>query len=231
LAIGIFVLSQILASGLYFTLGGKAADLVPQASAAGPATPGTITTGQLVIVLLSQILVIAMTLAASQSAPGGVRQALRLDPPDGGTRAYLFAVVVMAPVIAAINILAYVVHPDHYLSDFKIFLDTARGPWPGLAATAIGAGAPLSEEMLFRGFLLTSATATGLGYWPAAAIVNIAWTALHVQYSIIGILEVFAIGFYLSWTLWRTGSLLVPLVCHAVYNSTLFLVMRYLPIG
>ena len=42
---------------------------------------------------------------------------------------------------------------------------------------------------------------------------------MHAGYSLVGILEVFLIGMFFSWLLWRTGSLRVAIVCHAVYNS------------
>ncbi len=232
LAAAIFIIGQLAAAGFYFALGGQAADLVAAApgSIAGP-PPNTITSSQLVIVLVSQIITVALTLAAAQAAPGGLVEALHLGEPLGGNRAYLYALVVLVPVLAVINAAAYVANPATYLDDFKIFLQAVRGDRPLIAATAIGAGAPLSEELLFRGFLLASATATSIPFWPAALLVNVAWTALHIQYSWIGILEVFAIGVFLSWTIWKTGSLRVPLVCHAVYNSSLFVLMRFLPIG
>jgi membrane protease YdiL (CAAX protease family) len=38
------------------------------------------------------------------------------------------------------------------------------------------------------------------------------------------------IGFYFSWLLVRTGSLWVPIFCHATYNTALVLALRYLPL-
>ena len=56
------------------------------------------------------------------------------------------------------------------------------------------------------------------------------WTALHAGYSLAGIVEVFTIGLFFSWLLWRTGSLRVPLFCHALYNSLIVLVLRHVPL-
>ena len=56
------------------------------------------------------------------------------------------------------------------------------------------------------------------------------WTALHAGYSLAGILEVFTIGLFFSWLLWRTGSLRVPIFCHALYNSLIVLVLRQVPL-
>ena len=38
------------------------------------------------------------------------------------------------------------------------------------------------------------------------------------------------IGLFFSWLLWRTGSLRVPIFCHALYNSLIVLVLRYVPL-
>jgi membrane protease YdiL (CAAX protease family) len=43
----------------------------------------------------------------------------------------------------------------------------------------------------------------------------------------VGLAEVFLIGLYFSWLLWKTGSLLPALFCHALYNSGLMLVLRF----
>ena len=45
-----------------------------------------------------------------------------------------------------------------------------------------------------------------------------------------GIIEVFLIGLFFSWLLWRTGSLWVAIFCHALYNSLIVLVLRYVPL-
>jgi membrane protease YdiL (CAAX protease family) len=37
------------------------------------------------------------------------------------------------------------------------------------------------------------------------------------------------IGLFFAWLLRQTGSLWVPISCHAAYNALLFLALRYLP--
>ena len=98
-----------------------------------------------------------------------------------------------------------------------------------LARVLVSRAQRFVEELLFRGFLLTALSATALGYWRAAVIATLAWTALHFSYSWVGLTEVFVIGLYLSWLLWRTGSLLPPLFCHALYNSCLLVALRFWP--
>jgi Type II CAAX prenyl endopeptidase Rce1-like len=97
----------------------------------------------------------------------------------------------------------------------------------GRARDVLALGAPLAEELLFRGFLLSALARTRAGFAGAALISTSLWTALHAGYSLIGIVEVFTIGLFFSWMLWRTGSLRVPIFCHALYNSLLVCMLRF----
>jgi len=94
----------------------------------------------------------------------------------------------------------------------------------------VGVGAPLAEELLFRGFLLSALARSRLGFWGAAIVCSGLWTALHAGYSLAGVIEVFLIGLYLSWLLWRTGSLRVTLFCHGLYNALVLVVLLNVPL-
>ena len=78
--------------------------------------------------------------------------------------------------------------------DLRPFVELVRGPDWMLAAAVIGIGAPLSEELLFRGFLLSALAKSRLGFWGAALIATALWTSLHIGYTVVGILEVSIIG-------------------------------------
>ena len=114
-------------------------------------------------------------------------------------------------------------------ADLRPFVQLFGEHWV-LALLVVGIGAPLSEELLFRGFLLSSLARSRIGFWPGALITTGLWTALHAGYSTAGIAEVFLIGMFFSWLLWRTGSLRVPIFCHALYNSLIVLVLWYVPL-
>lgn len=94
-----------------------------------------------------------------------------------------------------------------------------------MAFVALVFGAPLSEELLFRGFLLHRLQQTRLGFWGAAVIANIGWTLLHFSYSWLSLADVFLAGLLFSWALWRTRSIWVPISFHALYNATVFFVL------
>ncbi len=180
------------------------------------------------LLLAGQIGTIVLTVLAAYMFRSNPTRQLRLVEPDGGLRSYVLALLVMLPLLITVNAVTWAVAPDAVLRDFMLFKDLVQQPNWLLPALAIAIGAPLSEELLFRGFLLSSVGSSRLGYWPSATLVALSWTMLHASYSAIGMIEVFVIGMYLSWTLKRTGSLLVPLFCHAVYNASLFMVLRWI---
>jgi len=173
-----------------------------------------------------QALVVALTLLASVLFGGRARDVLALWPAPGGWRTYAGAFLAMA---ALQLFLAGVQHSLRHdmVTDVRPFIGLVRGPDWALAATVVGIGAPLSEELLFRGFLLAALAQTRLGFWGAALVSTLLWAGLHAGYSLLGLAEVFAIGLFLSWVLWRTGSLRVVIFCHALYNSLILLALRF----
>jgi membrane protease YdiL (CAAX protease family) len=172
-----------------------------------------------------QFVAIALTLAAASLLGGRPREVLALGH-AGGWRIYAGAILAMAGLQVVLASVQHALLSHDILTDLRPFVGLVTGPdWP-LAAAVLGIGAPLSEELLFRGFLLSALARSPLGFWGAAAISTLGWTTLHWGYSLPGLAEVFAIGMLLSWLLWRTGSLRVTIVCHAVYNSAIVLALR-----
>jgi CAAX protease family protein len=114
--------------------------------------------------------------------------------------------------------------------DIAPFAKLIRSDAWWLTLMAVGVGAPLAEELFFRGFLFAALARSRAGIGGATMVTAITWAALHAGYSAVGIVEVVLIGFYFSWLLVRTGSLWVPIFCHATYNTALILALRYLPL-
>lgn len=154
---------------------------------------------------------------------------LSLGPPRsaGIYLGAILAVLVFQLVTAALE---YVFVPEEMFRDLRQFVSLAQGPAWLLVLVVVGLGAPLSEELLFRGFLLPALARGRLGFRGAAVVSTALWTMLHAGYSIVGLAEVFLIGLLFSWLLWRTGSLRVTIVCHALYNSLIMLVLRFAPL-
>jgi uncharacterized protein len=174
-----------------------------------------------------QGLIVVLTLLASMLFGGRMRDVLALRSAPYGWRTYAGAILALAVMQIVLSIIQYSTISGDLYGDLRPFVQLIRGPNWALAAAVIGIGAPLSEELLFRGFLLSALAGTRLGYWGAALIATGLWTAMHAGYSLMGIIEVFLIGIFFSWLLWRTGSLRVAIFCHAVYNSLVVVALRF----
>ena len=228
-AVFIVVAGQVAPIGAIAWMTGVMPQAVPDASAAEETLYQLNDATGAALLLLSQSTLALLTLGAASFFRARFAEVLSLTRPDGGRRAYLFSFLLMVPLLVALNAFSYWLSPAGFISDFKQFAGMAQTSQPITAFLAIAIGAPLWEEMLFRGFLL-GPLAGPLGFWPAAVLVSGAWTVLHIGYSLAGLAEVFLIGLYFSWLLWRTGSLWVPIACHAAYNASLFVAMRYLAV-
>jgi len=90
-----------------------------------------------------------------------------------------------------------------------------------IAAIAVLAG--VGEEMLFRG-IIQQGLQGWLGPWPGLLLASFAFGAAHWvtrSYMIFACV----MGLYLGLLYWRTDSLLVPVIVHALYD---FLALRML---
>jgi hypothetical protein len=184
----------------------------------------------LVFLALSQVGVAAFAWWAAGQFGGERRAVLQLDRGRPAIGDVLIALAGLALVLGTYNALVYFIRPDLFMSDVAPFRPMLETPlWP-VTALAVGIGAPLSEELLFRGFLLSALARWRGGFWPAALIANAVWTSFHVGYSIAGVFEVFVGGLYLSWLLWRTGNLWLPIIAHAATNTFFLAVLALYPI-
>lgn len=78
-------------------------------------------------------------------------------------------------------------------------------------------GAPLFEEIFFRGFLFKGLEGP-IKPWGAIVATSAVWSAIHVQYDLYGIGTIFVIGLLLGAARRRTGSIFAPLAMHAFAN-------------
>lgn len=81
--------------------------------------------------------------------------------------------------------------------------------------------APITEEIVFRGVLFR-ALADKLGMWPAAILSSAVFAVIHFEVLFsqpLALVGLFTVGLLLAIAYHRTGSLLVPIVGHAVFNG------------
>jgi uncharacterized protein len=80
--------------------------------------------------------------------------------------------------------------------------------------------APVTEEIIFRGFLQTGWSESRIGVIGALLLATSVFTWAHPQYDARGMAEVFAVGLVLGMTRWWSGSLLLTIMMHASWNFT-----------
>jgi uncharacterized protein len=180
--------------------------------------------------LAMQTVAVLLTLLVASWRVGNPLAVLALAKPPTWSEIGL-AVGGLVVVLVPLNAILYAVAGQAMIDDLLPFQASIMSPAAPLMALVLAVGAPLSEELLFRGFLQGALARSSLGFWGAALITTTAWTALHAGYSWIGIAEVFCIGLYFAWLLQRTGNLWLPIICHGLYNGLLFVVLRLVPLS
>jgi membrane protease YdiL (CAAX protease family) len=78
--------------------------------------------------------------------------------------------------------------------------------------------APVSEELVFRGFLHRGWSASRLGITGSIFLTSALWALLHQQYNWIGILAIFSMGLAYGWLRQRSGSTALTIALHALNN-------------
>jgi membrane protease YdiL (CAAX protease family) len=199
---------------------------VDQPRAYSPGDAEALTAARLAVFLaVFQGATVLLTVIASNfvGRTGGVL--LAFTWPRGGARTLVAAMLVLLVLAALYAVLVYNVDRKAFLQDIGPFaaLMKSRTWWMLLAAAAIGA--PLAEEMLFRGFLYGALRGSPLGPIGAALLTSVMWAALHVNYSDYGLLAITLIGFYLAYLRERTGTLLTPMFCHGCYNALIVVIL------
>ncbi|HKI20496.1 MAG TPA: type II CAAX endopeptidase family protein [Isosphaeraceae bacterium] len=100
-----------------------------------------------------------------------------------------------------------------------VMVDVYRAAWLPALLLALVVLAPLGEETLFRGFLFEGIATSRAGPVVAILVSSVAWALLHVQYDWYGIVSIAVIGLYLGVVRYRTASVLVTMLLHALSNA------------
>jgi uncharacterized protein len=89
-----------------------------------------------------------------------------------------------------------------------------------LALPGIILGAPLSEELIFRGALFAAIRNSWFGQTGAVVITAALWALIHgASAPWLFVFVIFIMGLLLGWLLLRFGSLWVTIVVHAAWNA------------
>jgi hypothetical protein len=87
-----------------------------------------------------------------------------------------------------------------------------------LLVLAFCVAAPMSEEVLARGFLYRGWSESRLGVVGAIILSSLAWTSLHLQYDWFFFGEVFSIGLLLGYLRYRYQSTWLTVIVHGLNN-------------
>jgi membrane protease YdiL (CAAX protease family) len=87
-----------------------------------------------------------------------------------------------------------------------------------IAAAVILVGAPVAEEVFFRGLVFGGLLRWG--FWPAALISGFLFSLVHFDPG--SVVPFIAIGVLLAWLYQRSGTLWYPILFHFVFNAISF---------
>lgn len=134
-------------------------------------------------------------------------------------RDVIFGLIGLVVLIAVCDTLLYVSGRD-LVTQFQLQSYTTAAAEGWLLPMWLGAIviAPAGEEIMFRGFLFRGWARTERTMWPAIIVISVLWASLHVQYDWTGIAQIFAIGLFLGFVRWRSGSTLLTFILHALFN-------------
>ena len=127
-----------------------------------------------------------------------------------GTIIGFMAMTILLGMLRAFNVFSFGTFALHGNSLVKY-----AAIW-GVAFVLVG----FTEEFLIRGYPLFTLT-TGIGFWPAATLLSIAFGVLHLGNSgedWLGALSAGSAGFLFCFILRRTGDLWMPIGFHAAWD-------------
>ena len=144
-----------------------------------------------------------------------IPDSLALGTPPGRVMArWLGAMFALAIVLDALSLaIGKPVVPEFQNTAWSTATDKAY------LALAVIVAAPLMEELLFRGFILTGLMDSALRPAGAVVVAAAAWASIHTQYDLYGMASIFAMGLVLGMARVRTASTLVPMAMHALANA------------
>ncbi|WP_458760726.1 lysostaphin resistance A-like protein [Afipia sp. TerB] len=87
-----------------------------------------------------------------------------------------------------------------------------------LLVLAFCVGAPITEEFFARGFLYRGWSESFLRPVGAIILSSLVWTAMHLQYDLFFLGEVFSIGLLLGYLRYRSNSTWLTVIVHGINN-------------
>lgn len=180
------------------------------------------------IVFIPQFAMIIPVLIGANLSPQGFRE--RLNLVRGRWPIWIwFTAAIATPLIGMISsaiVGSFMEESEMLVEMTKVFRDLANGGFLIPLAVLIGATPGICEELLFRGYVqsrLTSRWSGGIGI----LLTSIVFAAFHMD--LVHSTAVFALGVWLGWICWQSGSIFPAMLAHFVNNSLSVLAVSVAP--
>lgn len=170
------------------------------------------------IVIIPQVAMVIPAMLAASLSPLGFRNRLRLVRGHWPLGAW-FAAALATPLIGMISsaiVGQFMKDSESLVEMSQIFRELAGGGFLIPLAVLIGATPGICEELLFRGYVqsrLTTRFSAPLGLF----LTSVLFAAFHMD--LVHSIAVFALGVWLGWICWQSGSIFPAMLAHFVNNS------------
>jgi len=175
---------------------------------------------------VAQTITVFVILLLGRQRKGSPSQTLYLVAP-GSWFGLAFSALAFTLGATALIFGVHALWPFDLTGAVRDFILVAQSTQWLIAILVLAVGAPLSEELLFRGFLLSALERSVLGPVGAAILTSALWTVIHWGYVIQAMLALFVMGLALAALVYRTGSIWHAVVAHATYNAGAFAYYRW----
>jgi membrane protease YdiL (CAAX protease family) len=135
-------------------------------------------------------------------------------------RDLVIGIVALIALVAGFDLLSRMLGRDVSPGFMVEVLKSAQGDgalW--LLVIAFAVAAPVTEELMVRGFLYRGWSASALGPVGAIVLSSLVWTAMHAQYYDWFLFsEVMSIGLLLGYMRYRSNSTWLTIIMHGINN-------------
>lgn len=199
--------------------------------------------GFIVGILPASLATAGLALLLARFRGGQIREVLALRWPALGAAGWaavmtvflvgMYATILLIVTVLGIDLTQYTPGPDGKSPETgsaglvkEAMFDIANEPRLFiLVLLSVAVGAPLAEELIFRGQLFAALSNTRLGVWGTTLATSLAWAMLHATEPWLSIGLIFVMGLVFGFLLIRFGSLWVTIICHGVWNAIYSLII------
>ena len=145
----------------------------------------------------------------------------------------MYVAIIIIVTVSGVDLSQYTPGPDGQSPESgsaglvkEAMYDIANEPWLFLLVfPSIAIGAPIAEELIFRGQLFSALSSTRLGVSGTTFVTSALWALMHMSEPWLSVGLIFVMGLVFGWMLYRFGSLWVTIACHSIWNGTYALII------